>query len=201
MITAPSGPLARPTPHRRPARGHTDHDPGATSRGAPERTVVRTVPRRRCRARPGCTVEAIQDATDAVRPTVIDTHSLHDNDEDHRACHGATIVVGRQVPEIHCYPSPSTAVSFAPSRVVDITGVIERKLDALRAFHREWTTRDSLDENLIRSTARYWRRFGGGTYAEALETVRAQGGFSGAGSSGLGRPDARDTNQHLINGS
>lgn len=147
----------------------------------------------------GVTIEAIQDAIDAVRPTVIYTHSLHDNHQDHRSCHRATIVAGRQVPEIHCYQSPSTAVSFAPSRFVDISAVIDRKIDALRTFHSQWTTRDYLDEDLIRATARYWGRFGGGTYAEPLETTRAHGGFDGVTATGLGQPDALDGQQELLN--
>lgn len=147
----------------------------------------------------GGTIDAIQDAIDAVRPSVIYTHSLHDNQQDHRACHRATIVAGRQVPEIHCYQSPSTAVSFAPTRFVDVTATIDRKIASLQAFHSQWTTRDYLEEDLIRATARYWGRFGGGTYAEPLETVRAHGGFTGASSTGLGQPDARDTDAHLMN--
>lgn len=121
----------------------------------------------------GATIEAIQAAIDEVRPTVVYTHSLHDNHQDHRACHRATVVAGRQVPEIHCYQAPSTSVDFAPRRFIDISGVIDGKIAAIRAFASQWTTREYLEEELIRSTARYWGRFGGGTYAEPLETIRA----------------------------
>jgi LmbE family N-acetylglucosaminyl deacetylase len=136
----------------------------------------------------GPTIDAIQDAIEVVRPTVVYTHSLNDNHQDHRACHRATIVAARQVPEIHCYQAPSTSVPFAPSRFVDITDVMDRKIDALRAFVSQWTTRGYLEEDLIRATARYWGRFGGGTYAEPLETVRAHGGFPGTDAAGLAAP-------------
>jgi len=146
----------------------------------------------------GPTIAAIHEAIDAARPTVIYTHSLNDNHQDHRACHRATIVAGRRIPEIHCYQAPSAGVSFAPSRFVDISAVIDGKIDAIRAFTSQWLTRDYLDEDLIRSTARYWGRFGGGVYSEPLETVRADGGLAAADSTERLRelPDSRVEPQH-----
>jgi LmbE family N-acetylglucosaminyl deacetylase len=147
----------------------------------------------------GPTIEAIQDAIEVVRPTVIYTHSLNDNHQDHRACHRATVVAGRGIPEIHCYQAPSTAVSFAPSRFVDISEVIDRKIDAIRAFTSQWTVRDYLEEDLIRSTARYWGRFGGGRFAEPLETIRAGGGFADLDSRASGQKTLRhDADVHHI---
>jgi len=121
----------------------------------------------------GPTIEAISAVIERIAPTHVYTHSWNDNHQDHRAVHRATLVAARRVPEVACYQAPSTSIGFAPSRFVDVTPVIERKLDAVRAFYSQWSTRGYLDDELIRSTARYWSRFGGGRYAEPLEIVRA----------------------------
>ena len=108
-----------------------------------------------------------------VAPTHVYTHSLSDNHQDHRAVHRATLVAARTVPEVCCYQAPSTNISFTPSRFVDVTATIDRKLEAIRAFHSQWSTRGYLEDELILATARYWSRFGSGRYAEALEIVRS----------------------------
>ncbi len=121
----------------------------------------------------GATIEAISRVIEQVKPTHVYTHSLNDNHQDHRAVHRATLVAARAVPEVCCYEAPSTNISFSPSRFVDVTATIDRKLEAIQAFHSQWSTRGYLDDDLIRSTARYWSRFGNGRYAEALEIMRS----------------------------
>ena len=121
----------------------------------------------------GATIEAISRAIEQIKPTHVYTHSLNDNHQDHRAVHRATLVAARSVPELCCYESPSTSISFAPSRFVDVTGAIDGKLEAIRAFRSQYSTRSYLDDEMIRSTASYWSRFGRGRYVEALEIVRS----------------------------
>jgi len=123
----------------------------------------------------GVTIEVIEEAIERVRPTHIYTHSKHDNHQDHRAVHQATLVAARSVPDVCCYQAPSGTIDFAPSRFVDITSCIDRKLDSIRAFHSQWSTRGYLEDEMIRATARYWSRFGHGRYVEALEIVRSAG--------------------------
>ena len=55
-------------------------------------------------------------------------------------------------------------------RAVD--GFLDAKLQMLAAFESQ-SHRDYMDPELVRATARYWSRFGGGQYAEPLEMVRA----------------------------
>lgn len=144
------------------------------------RLILRDLPDTRL-SEGGGTIDAIAEAIEATNPTVIYTHTLNDNHQDHRAAHRATVVAARRVPEIHCYQSPSTAVSFAPTRFVDISDLIEQKLLAIHAFVSQHSTRHYLEDEMIRSTARYWARFGGGRYVEPLETVRAHEGFGDQG--------------------
>lgn len=127
----------------------------------------------------GVTIQAITKVIDEVAPTHVYTHSFNDNHQDHRAVHRATLVAARGVGEVCCYQAPSTNIGFAPSRFVDVSDAIDRKLEAIRVFDSQWSTREYLDDEMIRATARYWSRFGRGRYAEALEIVRSGDPVSG----------------------
>jgi two-component system response regulator HydG len=118
------------------------------------------------------TIGVISGVVEAVRPTVIYTHSLHDVHQDHRNTHRAAMVAVRKVGRVYCFQSPSATVDFRPSRFVAIDDEVERKLMAIRAFASQVEVRAYLDADMIRSTARYWSRFGDGQYAEAFEVIR-----------------------------
>jgi hypothetical protein len=66
-------------------------------------------------------------------------------------------------------------VDFRPTRFVAIDSHVERKLAAIGAFASQVEIRAYLEPDLIRSTARYWSRFGEGSYAEAFEVMREAG--------------------------
>jgi hypothetical protein len=68
-------------------------------------------------------------------------------------------------------------VDFRPTRFVAIDADVDRKLEAIAAFASQTGIRSYLDEDLIRSTARYWSRFGDSGYAEAFEVIRESGGL------------------------
>lgn len=66
---------------------------------------------------------------------------------------------------------------------------------AINAFASQTEVHAYLMPDLIRSTARYWSRFGGGVYAEAFEVVREAALTAGqrrVPAPGLA-PDATDT--------
>jgi len=100
------------------------------------------------------------------------THSINDVHQDHRNTHSAAMVAARRVPYVLCFQSPSATIDFRPSRFVSIESVIDGKLEAIAAFASQASTRDYLDEGLLRATARYWARFGGGSAVEPFEVVR-----------------------------
>jgi LmbE family N-acetylglucosaminyl deacetylase len=119
------------------------------------------------------TVQAIERTVADVAPDVVLVHSEHDTHQDHRAVHRATLVAARRVPRVACYQSPSATVEFRPNRFIGLREAdVEAKLDAIRAHRSQADTRAYLDEDLIRSTARYWGRFTGDAYVEPLEVVR-----------------------------
>ena len=68
-------------------------------------------------------------------------------------------------------------MDFRPGRFVAIDSDLDRKIAAIGAFAAQAPARGYLDEDLIRSTARYWSRFGDSSYAEAFEVVRESDGL------------------------
>ena len=99
---------------------------------------------------------------------------LDELEDAHRAVMAAAAAAGR----VYCFQSPSATVDFRPSRFVAVDSDIDRKLAAIGAFASQTPIRGYLDEDLIRSTARYWSRFGDSGYAEAFEVIRESEGLS-----------------------
>ncbi|QGQ19831.1 response regulator [Cellulomonas sp. JZ18] len=129
-------------------------------------------------------IRVVEETVADVRPTVCYTHSRHDRHQDHRAVHEAVMVATRRVASLACFQSPSATVEFRPDRFVPVDGFVETKLQMLAAFASQ-AHRDYMEPDLVRATARYWSRFGTGTYAEPLETVRAAAAL-GAGERAAG---------------
>lgn len=120
----------------------------------------------------GTTVRLIEEVVGEVQPTIVYTHSGHDRHQDHRAVSEATVVATRRVPTVACYQSPSATIDYRPTRFVRIERFLERKLELLRCFDSQTSSRDYLSPEFVTATARYWTRFGGGTAVEPLEVVR-----------------------------
>lgn len=118
------------------------------------------------------TIKIIEAAIREVQPTHVYTHCSEDTHQDHRAVHAATLVAARGVPNVYCYQSPSATVEFRPRRFVDITHFIDQKLKSIDAYHSQVARMESIQSDLIVSTARYWGRFAGYVLAEPLKVVR-----------------------------
>ncbi|HWG60243.1 MAG TPA: response regulator [Streptosporangiaceae bacterium] len=118
------------------------------------------------------TIRVISEVVEAVQPTVIYTHSLHDVHQDHRNTHRAVMVAVRGVGRVYCFQSPSATVDFRPTRFVRIDDYLDTKMSAIDAFASQVEMRDYLEPDLIRSAARYWSRYADGRYAEPFEVIR-----------------------------
>ncbi len=119
------------------------------------------------------TVRVIEETVRATDPHVVLVHSGHDTHQDHRAVHRATLVAARGIQRVACYQSPSATVDYNPTRFISLSrGDLDAKLAAIRAHGTQSSTRRYLDEDLLRSTARYWSRFTSDEYAEPLELLR-----------------------------
>lgn len=138
------------------------------------------------------TVRLIEEVVAAVQPTTVYTHSRFDTHRDHRNTSAASMVACRAVPNLYCYPSPSSATDFRPTRFVGIDAQIDGKLAVIEAYASQPVTRDYVEPELARATARYWGRHGPGRYAESLEVVRERAPVGDGGPTeggGVARPD------------
>ncbi|SEP45205.1 N-acetylglucosaminyl deacetylase, LmbE family [Rhodospirillales bacterium URHD0017] len=118
------------------------------------------------------TISIIEAAIRELQPTDVYTHSLEDTHQDHRAVHTASLVAARSVPNVYCYQTPSSTVEFKPHRFVDITHYIEQKIALIGAYKSQVDRMESIQPDVILSTARYWGRFAGYVLAEPLRIVR-----------------------------
>ena len=125
------------------------------------------------------TIGIMEKVIAEVQPTIIYTHSIHDVHQDHRNTHRAAMVASGRVGQVYCYQSPSATIDFRPTHFVAVDGHIGHKLTAIDVFASQAGLRDYLEPELIESTARYWSRFCGGSYAEAFEVVRHQASPAG----------------------
>ena len=58
------------------------------------------------------TIQLIEKAIDKHQPQIVYSHSIHDNHQDHRSTHKATIIAARQIPFLLNYHSPSCTTDF-----------------------------------------------------------------------------------------
>lgn len=117
------------------------------------------------------TVGIIERVVREVNPDIVYTHSAHDRHQDHRAVHAAVNVATRNVRTVCCFQSPSATIDFRPTRFVPIDGYTDAKLALIDCF-RSQDIRAYLEHDFVLATARYWSRFGGGTWCEPLEVMR-----------------------------
>jgi CheY-like chemotaxis protein len=131
----------------------------------------------------GTLAAAIDRLIGRVQPSVLYTHSLHDDDPEHRDAHAAAVGVAWRVPRVYCFQSPSASIGFQPGHFVAIDEQFDRKLSAVRVFDGQPEVSGYLEADLLTSTARYWARYARAQHAEAFEVVRdrAPSPASGAG--------------------
>lgn len=120
----------------------------------------------------GASARIIERVVGEINPSIVYTHTSHDQRQDHRAVHEATIQATRAVETVACYQTPLTTVDFHPTRFMSIEGFQETKLAMLQCFQSQTEARSYLEPEMVLATARYWSRFGGGALAEPLEVLR-----------------------------
>jgi len=117
-------------------------------------------------------VDTIARVVAEVSPTVVYTHSINDDEADHRAVHQAAVSATAAVPSFFAFQSQSSTVDFHPTKFVSIDGYTDTKLALVECFRGEEGIRSYLEPEFVLASARYWGRFGGGTSVEPLEIVR-----------------------------
>lgn len=131
-------------------------------------------------------VQAIEEHITSVRPAIVYAHHWGDVNTDHRAVSEAVVTSCRPVGDffprkLHLFETPSSTEwgapdptsQFTPTRFVDITDTIDRKLEAMACYETELRPAPhprSLDA--LRSRAAYWGQTVGCAYAEPFVVVR-----------------------------
>ncbi len=118
------------------------------------------------------TVSLLEDAISEFVPTCVYTHSASDLDRDHGHVHTATMAATARIPGLYCYESPSVSVDFRPDRFVPVDQFLDAKVELLGDGASSVGAHPDIDPELVRSTGRYWGRYGGSRYCEPLEVVR-----------------------------
>jgi CheY-like chemotaxis protein/LmbE family N-acetylglucosaminyl deacetylase len=119
----------------------------------------------------GATLDTLRRIVDEVKPTIVYTHSIHDDEPANRAAHEATLAAASEVPSVVAYQGPTSTVDFRPSKFVSIDGYADAKIRLLESFASN-SESTFLEPEFVLATARYWGRFGGGSMVEPLEVER-----------------------------
>lgn len=120
------------------------------------------------------TISLIEHQIARIAPDVIYTHTLQDRHQDHRATHLATMIAARRIDHIYCYQSPSTKIDFRPTRFVDITEVLPRKIELIAAHASQYAVRPYMQDDHVCAVAAYWGRFADYVPSEAFEVARSK---------------------------
>ena len=117
-----------------------------------------------------------------LQPRWVFTHAEDDVNLDHGVVHRATLVACRphaqpSIERLLAYPTPSSSEwgsrPFAPDTYFDVTGFLDTKIDAFRAYETEIRPAPHpRSPEVIRATAELHGSVIGTTHAEAFRTVR-----------------------------
>jgi len=119
-------------------------------------------------------IRVIEQVVATVDPDTVYVHSSADTHQDHRAVHEAAVSATRRVPNVLCFQSPSATNAFQPSNFLRVDDQMDGKVEVLSHFASQ-ASRPYLEEELIRSVARYWARQlpSPVRYAEPFEVIRS----------------------------
>lgn len=116
-------------------------------------------------------VSVIEATIAATGADVIYTHLADDSHQDHRATAMATVAAARRRSRVLMYEGP-TSIGFRPDVFVDIDGLVEPKLDLLRAHLSQVLKNGLVDLEAVAAQARYYGFLARVRFAEAFTVER-----------------------------
>jgi len=99
-------------------------------------------------------VRVLEQALARLAPHRVYTMYREDRHQDHRTVFDASIIACRTVPQVLCYETPSAWQTFAPQLYEDISGFLDRRIDALR-MHESQRGRRYMQEDQVRCLAHF----------------------------------------------
>ena len=99
-------------------------------------------------------VEAVQAVIMATAPDIVYTHAAADTHQDHRATSLVTVAACRRATRVLHYESP-TSIGFQPALHIDIDGLLESKLNLIRAHVSQVLKNGLVDLEAVEAQARY----------------------------------------------
>jgi LmbE family N-acetylglucosaminyl deacetylase len=116
-------------------------------------------------------VSKIEEVVDEVGPDRIYCCSSKDRHQDHRKGSLATLSAARMVNQVFLYEGMSAWTSFEPSTFIDISGVIELKMESIAA-HKSQEDRYYMRPSSVKGQNQFRGWQAHVTYAEAFEVSR-----------------------------
>jgi LmbE family N-acetylglucosaminyl deacetylase len=116
-------------------------------------------------------IDVVQEAIRAGEADVVYTHTDRDSHQDHRATAVASLAACRRLCRVLMYESPTSA-AFSPSVFVDAKGLVEAKVDVLRAHVSQVLKNGLVDLEAVEAQARYRGFQARVRQAEAFEVDR-----------------------------
>lgn len=113
----------------------------------------------------------LEQIVQEFEPDVIYTHGSQDSHSDHRAVAAGTLAAGRYTSTILQFESPS-ALNFQPDIYVDISGIVDIKIDALECHASQLGGRSRVNSESARAKARAYGYDARLEYAEAFVSPR-----------------------------
>jgi LmbE family N-acetylglucosaminyl deacetylase len=116
-------------------------------------------------------VDLIQDVVRQMGNDIVYTHCPRDTHQDHRATGVATLAACRRSQRVLMYEAPTTC-GFRPTVYVDVQGLIDKKVDLIRAHVSQVLKNGLVDLEALEAQARYRGFQSRIRYAEAFEAER-----------------------------
>ncbi len=90
----------------------------------------------------------IEDTIEKVKPDMIFVHYGNDSHQDHRSINMATLSAARYIPNLLFYEGPTT-IEFHPSIFVNVSGTLEKKIQALKEHGSQVTKTNIPKTNIL----------------------------------------------------
>ena len=116
-------------------------------------------------------VDVIQTVVQRWGADVVYAHAPSDSHQDHRATGTAAMAACRRLSRLLLYESP-TSVGFEPQLFTDVDGLLDGKLELLRAHMSQVLKNGLVDLEAVESQARYRGFQARIRWAEAFEVAR-----------------------------